>query len=97
MDQVQLARTPRFLKRIKSNKNLHVCKLLHGRQAGEVKPGHVLSVFVVISFILQVPEGGAAQSVKLQCVLLPIWICNNIDIYRTHHNSLGACSKWLEC
>lgn len=60
----------------------HVGKLLHGRKAREVEPGHVLPVFVVISLVLQVPEGGATQSVKLQSILLPVWTCHNIDIYR---------------
>lgn len=31
---------------------LHVGKLLHGREAGEVEPGHVLPVLVVISLVL---------------------------------------------
>lgn len=60
---------------------LHVGKLLHGRETREVEPRHVLSVFVVISLVLQVPEGCSAQSVKLQSVLLSIWTCHNIDIY----------------
>lgn len=62
---------------------LHVGKLLHGRKAREVQPGHVLSVFVVIPLVLQVPEGGATQSVKLQSVLLPVWTCNDVYIYRS--------------
>lgn len=59
---------------------LHVGKLLHGRKAREVEPRHVLPVFVVISLVLQVPEGGTTQSVKLQSILLPSWTCYNIDI-----------------
>ncbi len=61
---------------------LHVGKLLHGRKARQVEPGHVLPVFVVISLVLQVPEGGATQSVKLQSVLLLVWTCHDIYIYR---------------
>lgn len=60
---------------------LHVGKLLHRRKTRQVEPGHVLPVFVIISFVLQISEGGTTQSVKFQSILLPIWTCNNIDIY----------------
>lgn len=61
---------------------LHVGKLLHGRKTRQVEPGHVPPVLVIISLILQISEGGATQSVKFQSILLPIWTCNNIDVYR---------------
>lgn len=61
---------------------LHIGKLLHGRKARQVEPGHVLPVFVIISLVLQISEGGATQPVKFQRILLPIWTCNNIDVYR---------------
>lgn len=75
---------------------LHVGKLLHGREAREVEPGHVLPVFVVISLILQVPEGGTTQSVKLQSILLIVWTCHNIYIYRrrTQTNICMNMSTW---
>ena len=60
---------------------LHVGKLLHGRKTREVEPGHVLPVLVVISLVLQVPEGGTTQSVKLQGVLLVVRTRHNVYIY----------------
>lgn len=75
---------------------LHVGKLLHGREAREIEPGHVLPVFMVISLILQVSEGGATQSVKLQSVLLPILICHNINIWR-NETQIDPCHTRHRC
>lgn len=60
---------------------LHVGKLLHGREAGEIEPGHVLPVFVVISLVLQIPERCTPQPVQLQSILLSAWTRHNIYIY----------------
>lgn len=60
---------------------LHVGKLLHGREAGEIEPGHVLPMFVIISLVLQIPERCTPQPVQLQSILLSAWTRHNIYIY----------------
>ena len=61
---------------------LHVGILLGGREAREVEPRHVLPSFVVVSLVLQVPKGGATESVQLQSVLVSLWTGHDVDIYR---------------
>ena len=61
--------------------HLHVGELLHGGEAGEVQPGDVLPVLVVIPLVLEVPEGRSPQSVQLHGVLLPLRTGDDVNIY----------------
>ena len=61
--------------------HLHVGELLHGGEAGEVEPGDVFPVLVVIPLVLEVPEGRSPQSVELQGVLLPLRAGDDVNIY----------------
>ena len=61
--------------------HLHVGVLLHGGEAGEVEPGDVLPVLVVIPLVLDVPEGRSAQSVELHGVLFSFRIGDDVNIY----------------
>lgn len=46
-------------------KYLHIGKFFHGRETGQIKPRHVVPVFMVITLVFQISKGGSSQSVKL--------------------------------
>lgn len=60
----------------------HVGIFLHGGEAGQVEPGHFVSVFMVITFIPQVPERRSSESVELQSKLRPVFIGYDVNIWK---------------
>lgn len=53
---------------------------LDGRKSGEIQPRCFVSVFVIVSLVLQLPEGRSPQAMKLQTQLFLFLIGNNVHI-----------------
>lgn len=70
-----------LFKKSRHENYFHVGVFLHGGEPGQVEPRHVASVFVVITFILQVPERCSSESVELQSKLLPFFIGYDINVW----------------
>lgn len=87
LSQLQLRLTLKLLslinwvKKLSLGTHFHVGIFLHGGESGQVLPGHFVSVFVVITFVLQVPERCSSEPVELQSKLRPFFIGYDVNIW----------------